>query len=280
MEKNIERQHYVWRKYLRAWTVDNKLWCKRGTSIFNPAPENIALERFFYEVEVLSLPEFKLILKFIEQLPSANHELLVEHLMLYCTCSDTEFLKKNGLEKFHGIFENLAVPTLDALRTGNLTVLQEEQTRINFCKFIGRQYTRTKKMNPNVPSTFPPNIPVPEEFISCDMAKVRKVMTFLFSDSIGNWAYSSGKFSLLKAPQKSFITCDQPISNTKAIKGQQPIDIELFYPLSPEYALLISIDEQGERELAPEEEASWNQYIRSTAYQMIFANRRDLLVDL
>jgi len=35
MKKNKKRQHYVWKNYLKPWTLDNKIWCKRKDKIFN-----------------------------------------------------------------------------------------------------------------------------------------------------------------------------------------------------------------------------------------------------
>jgi len=278
-EKDTKRQHYVAQMYLRAWATDGVIWCKRRDNIFSTSSLNLAHERLFYEVDVLSEVEFRFVLAFIERLPRESHALLVENLMLYCTCSDIDFLKRNGIEKYHGVFENMVAPTLETLRTGNLAVLGDEQTRIDFCKFLGRQYTRTKKIKASVPSIQPLDTPIPEEFRSCDMEKVGRVLTFLFADAIGNWAYSSGKFTLLRSPQKRLMTNDQPVSNTKAMKDIPPTEMELFYPLSPEYALLINTEETGDRDLSNEEVTSWNHYILSTAHEMIFANQRELLDD-
>lgn len=51
------RQHYVWKHYLDGWTIDGKLWCKRGSSLFQTSTLNVGNQRDFYRVGELSLDD-------------------------------------------------------------------------------------------------------------------------------------------------------------------------------------------------------------------------------
>ena len=56
-----KKQHYVWKNYLRPWTENNKIWCLRQGEKFCTSPDNIALQRFFYQAEPLNLNELEYI---------------------------------------------------------------------------------------------------------------------------------------------------------------------------------------------------------------------------
>lgn len=50
-----KNQHYVWKHYLNAWAVENKVWCVRAPSAtaFLTNPSKIASETFFYRFREL-----------------------------------------------------------------------------------------------------------------------------------------------------------------------------------------------------------------------------------
>ncbi len=279
MITNVKKQHYVWQHYLKAWSVNNKVWCKRNGVIFNTPTHNIAQERFFYESIQLNKYEIDFIHDLILKLHPTAHSILSENLDLYILTSEgDDLLRKNGIEKFHSIFEGRVLKIFNTLRNGDISILSDDSNKIEFCKFLGRQYTRTKKIRSSTVE-LPKDLPVPDHLVGkCNFQKVFDVFTFLLSESIGNWAYSDGIFNLLETPENLFlITCDQPINNLDANSNGRSESIKLYYPLSPKKALIISNDLIEETVLTSEDVVKLNNHMKRISHEMIFAHIEELL---
>jgi len=278
MLPNTKKQHYVWQYYLKAWALENKIWCKRDGKIFNPSTEGVAQERYFYEAIPLYPYEIDLVNALISKLHPTAYETIRSTLQVYIETSlGDENLRRNGLEKYHSLVEEKAVPILSALREGDKNILSIEQNRINFSYFIGCQYTRTKKirkrdLNP------PKNMEVPKPFKECDFNKVSYVMSFLLADIIGNWANSCAVFNLLENNSDlEFLTCDQPVFNFLAKDGEEPHQFKLYYPLSPKFALFISNNEIEKNINSKDKVLIYNNYIKSISSEFLFARNKELL---
>jgi hypothetical protein len=117
METNKKRQHYVWKKYLKPWTINGKLWCKRNGIIFNPSLENIAQEKYFYATTPLNEVELKLATGFIKRTPPENHSLLIKMLAQYTYIGNgpSDYLRKNGIENYHERIEHSIDNALELL---------------------------------------------------------------------------------------------------------------------------------------------------------------------
>jgi len=62
-----KRQHYVWKHYLKPWTMDEKIWWSRNGKIMPPtALVNVGIRKHFYEIEKLNGTERFFVKKFIE----------------------------------------------------------------------------------------------------------------------------------------------------------------------------------------------------------------------
>lgn len=278
MIQNTKRQHYVWQHYLKAWTYKGKLWCKRNNEIFNTATINIAQERYFYEAIPLNKAELELILVLIGKMHPSAYKTLCTTLDVYiATSHGDEVLRKNGLEKYHSLVEDKAVSIINKIREGDIAILEEGNNRINFSYFIGCQYTRTKNMKLK-DLILPSDMKIPKEFIDCDFNKIANVLTFLLADTIGNWIYSEAEYSLIRnETQIEFITCDQPVFNLLAIPGIIPSSFELYYPLSPSYALYIAKAKNRNEIREDKEIIQYNEYIKSISYEYVFAKSREML---
>jgi hypothetical protein len=134
METNKKRQHYVWKKYLKPWTVDGKLWCKRNRTIFNPSLENIAQEKYFYGVNPLNEVELMLAAEFIKRTPPENHPLLVRMLTQYTYIGNgpSDYLRKNGMENYHERIEHSIGDSLEFLYKKDLSFLNDTDKKMNF----------------------------------------------------------------------------------------------------------------------------------------------------
>jgi hypothetical protein len=280
MITNVKRQHYVWEHYLKAWSVDDKIWCKRNEKIFNTSTENVAQIRYYYESKPLNRFEIDFIHSLISKLHPTAHSSLRENLDFYIFVSQGDvFLRRNGIEKLHSIFEGRSLEIFNAIRDGDIGILNDDSNKIEFCKFLGRQYTRTKKMR-NSKIELPKNIPVPDHLVGrCDFQKVYDVFTFLLSENVGNWAYSDGIFNLLQTQENLYlITCDQPINNLDANYNGLSESFRLYYPLSPKKALIISKELIEEKMLTFEEVAKLNNHMKKISYESIFAHQKELLL--
>ena len=108
--KDKKKQHYVWKFYLKPWTVDGKIWCKRKTSIFNPSLENIGQEKFFYESHKLNDVENMLVTAILKEMHPSSQGIVFSIFNIYQeTANDPTYLKRNGIEDYHGLVEQKVV---------------------------------------------------------------------------------------------------------------------------------------------------------------------------
>jgi len=178
MNPNAKKQHYVWQHYLRAWSIDNQLYCKRGNSIFLTSTENVAQERYFYEAVQLNETEILLVRNIIARMHPSAHELLNDTFDVYLEIGrGDDHLRRNGIEKFHSITEGKTVPIMNSIRDSDFEVLKNQQNRSDFSHFLGRQYTRTKKIKDKV-ARKPSFGQVPEMFASCVLGMLKKLLRF------------------------------------------------------------------------------------------------------
>ena len=118
MKKNKKRQHYVWKNYLKPWTLDNKIWCKRKDKIFNTSLDNIGNESYFYLTKQLNYTEQDFLVNLIKnKIPRENHFIIFQDLLLFCDFGDSsdDFIRKNGLENYHSSMEGKAVPFFNSI---------------------------------------------------------------------------------------------------------------------------------------------------------------------
>lgn len=280
MENDKKRQHYVWKRYLKPWVIEGKIWCKRGDTIFNTSPENVALEKFFYYAEPLNEVEYNIILAIIHRADPTAFPTLINDLNLYRAASETsEETRKNFIEDHHSMIENSACTTLDQLYIKDRLFNKDEKVKANFCYFIGLQLTRTKKaMQASI--TALQNVPSLKEITGkYDVQKMEKVFSLLFADFFGNWMHSKAKLFFLECPDDiEFIAGDQPVFNIH--KGKDlttpPNTVELLYPITPKLSLFITENGNSkDRELNKHECIEINKKILSESYEQIFARKED-----
>lgn len=90
------------------------------------------------------------------------------------------------------------------------------------------------------------------------------------------------KISLLEASHSTeFITGDQCVVNTRATPGHPPESLELYFPVSPRYAVLVDVDNAspGQCRIQVDEStvAAYNRLIETSSHEQIFASRQGLL---
>ncbi|EJR53758.1 DUF4238 domain-containing protein [Bacillus sp. FSL W8-0519] len=304
MEKK-RGQHYVWRYYLTSWTDDSeKLSCLRNNNLFPANPKKIAKARDFYRLRDLSQDEIAIIEQgFIngyhtEEIQKINREWINVFTSIF---RDKKVLEQKGewddkkeaeldvhmnnlVEDFHSRIEDLALPYLDSLKNSNLDFLDSEISKFDFMFFLCLQYFRTNMMKNNILKSFESgSVPIPSTFIE----NVWSVLYFIFATNLAVTLSSSNSFRFLMLKNNStipFITGDQPVINTHANYSvyEETKEFELYYPLTPSLALLITDsnnynENQSIFEVQENEVTLYNNLIFNASYEQIFANNETVL---
>ncbi|WP_375749682.1 DUF4238 domain-containing protein [Vibrio sp. HN007] len=281
---NKKQQHYIWKHYLSPWLKGEKVWCNRSGKIFPTSRDNIGQQRFFYEAEPLNDFERKLVISFIKKMHPTSYETSLSTLEIYDVVSRGDQLtRRNGIEEYHTSIEHKAEATIESLWDKDLSWLDNMQSKIDFSRFLGVQYCRTNRGRQSssislreVEAAFP----MYTGLFSPD--KLSKVLCLLMGDVVGNWIYSSGHFSLLSnSTTLEFITGDQPLFNLDMRgrgKNENAMEFNLFYPISPKLALLITRDRKEHKELNIDEVNSYNKFIVSCSHEQLYAKNKESLL--
>jgi hypothetical protein len=264
-----KHHHYVWKEYLKPWTSENKICCRRKGKIFSTSLDNIAQERFFYKSSKLGPEEIKF-LQFIIKNMIPNVGKSMNHILnLYNDISNSndEYLIKCGIEDLHTIVENYGKNCLEKLQKGNIEFLEQDNYKHQLSLFLGVQYMRTKKMRENLN-------PAELKNKQIDLEKMSIILPFIYGEITGNWIYNTGEIKLIKNNTSSnFITSDQPIFNVRApLNNTEELkEFELYYPISPNYAIYISKTDNGKVVNNSDDVLFYNQLVKSHSFEQIFA---------
>lgn len=311
LEKKIQ-QHYVWEHYLTAWCFNEKLlYCYRKDkqNIFPINPDKIAKEREFYKLKDVTPYEKEIIEElFIKKFHNEEvQEINRNWIRMFTKVFEIrQLLSSRGItnevidlkceviitnleEEHHTNLELAALPYLKSLReSGQLPSMEEGESLVDFILFLTTQYFRTKKIKMNVLRS--------ASEISSELAQnVEKIWNISSHILATNTAYSifmkQCKWRILVNKGKiPFITGDQPAINTFADYSTHSIDnngFELYYPLSPSKALLISQEKSLSDPTSLEmievdqvEVTKYNMLILAAAEEQVFSNNSELLDDL
>jgi hypothetical protein len=282
MEPITKSQHYIWRKYLNPWAINNKIWCRRNDNIFNPSLENIAQENYFYKTNPLNKIELKLITSLIERTPHENHPLLLDMVAQYTYIGySADQLRKTGMEKYHNRIENSIRDSLEHLYKKDLSFLSDDTMKANFSYFIALQYHRTKRMLKTTVEALNnlPITPPKENKGKFDNENLVKVYSLIFADSLGNWIYSRANIYFFET-EYEFITGDQPIINIHASykPSFEPVkEMEFYYPITPKLAIFITPKKLSNINISKGETIKYNDEIRNKSYEQCYAYSEGML---
>ncbi|GED13740.1 DUF4238 domain-containing protein [Aneurinibacillus migulanus] len=262
MEKK-RGQHYVWRYYLTSWTDDSgNLFCLRNNKLFPVNPKNIAKARDFYRLRNISRHEISIIEQgfimdyWTEEIQQINknwinmftsvfrQKELLEHAGKWDDEKELklDLIMNNLVEDFHSEIEEATLPYLDSLKSGNIDFLKSENGKFDFMFFLCLQYFRTNMIKNNVLKSFASgSLPISPTLIQ----NIWSVLYFILATNLAIALSSSSTFRVLMLRNISpvpFITGDQPVINTFADYSvyEEAKELELYYPLSPSLALLIT----------------------------------------
>jgi hypothetical protein len=280
MSIEVKKQHYVWEYYLKGWATDDQIWCKREDKIIHPSTENVAQQRYFYEIDPLSDAEIKLLIGMVMKGPEINQFTNLSSLGTYLSIANSgNKWARFGLEQYHGMIENNALPVLAALREKKFDVLNDRQSKIHLCIYLGHQYTRTKKARSSF--TNPQGLSIPEKYKDCDLHKVQNAMGFILANGIGGSLCDHLDLRVVENHSDTkLITTDQPIYNLLAIPGDISKESSIYFPISPHLALWAKKGPNNERIDTKENAEELNSFMAKNSLEFIFASSEEELAVL
>jgi hypothetical protein len=290
------RQHYVWRRYLLPWSTDEKIWCLRGTHIFNPNLINVAVESDFYKINDMTDEEVVNLKRFCDKqsgvLRDLNHkwidlfrrvfdtyrELVAKGLPSSVLAEQLEKARTSFEEKIHGIIERDMQKYLEALLIGDVSFYSSHDDRALFLHFFCVQYTRTNRAKSRAMA-----MQEKENTHGYRIDNIWNVLCHIVATSMAaNLLRKDFELYLLKnQTEEAFIAGDQPAINPHATYLTDPADYpkkqEYFYPISPSLAVLISLEPPNDSVLSLDEVRYYNKHMELQSHTQLFAHGKDAL---
>lgn len=257
-DQKKKKQHYVWRRYLKSWLVDDKLACMRNKChVFSTKDlMNVGQQSYFYKVNSLTEQDISFVrdmfLSDVDEAVSSIYERLfslfrlvdqVENLDSEGNHVGIENLKQhyaNNLEEeIQSEIESQGNPCLTKLLSGDASFFENDENAAHFLNYLCMQYCRTKKNHDALVSGVTGINR--EQIIKCI-----NLIRIVFSSKLATNLYvNRANYKLVIAKNVSdtpFITSDQPVVNfldTKTEQSMQTEEFGLYYPLSPELAVFL-----------------------------------------
>jgi len=258
VSENKRKHHYVWRRYLGAWSLDDKIWASRSGSIIRTNLMNVGQERDFYKLRSLTPTDVHWLTTLLSQQAPHLREGSSQLLSLFrMACSVAELVPPPGIDAdafraeqrkvLHNTEEELFSRTetagdalLGRLLEGDDSVLKTH--RLEFLLFACSQQFRTKRQTRRVKAVLGPALAP----FGVDAENCWPVLRHAFSDAtaISLDADPGVTLRLLKnSTGIPFITSDQPVINLQADPSPSmtpPKHVELYYPISPTLAVVVA----------------------------------------
>jgi hypothetical protein len=170
------------------------------------------------------------------------------------------------------------------LRQGDFAILDNQQSYVDFARFMATQYLRTSAIENRTKQ----ETRVLAAQFGASMENIWGILRTIFATNIGFHFFNkrdSARLTLLDAlPPNEFITGDQPMLNLRADGVTPPTEIEIYYPLTPNRALLMDFGHSSAiretRTLNAEGVRSYNQRVMRASEGQIYAASKVALQSL
>ncbi|MBR7919019.1 DUF4238 domain-containing protein [Burkholderia vietnamiensis] len=287
---NKRRHHHVWQHYLKPWEVDKKIMCLSSGSIFRTGTINVAVDRDFYALKKLSKQDMWFATALIsgakhdEARKSQLHFLkrLTDPSMLegISPALDDEIHKFriNVLEDWHTKIEHAFIPLLKRAMNSDIEFYLDDEGCIPFLHYLCTQNMRTKGVQErllaaNTRSGMP------------DISRIWPILALTFAENVGAALYVERRRRKLvlvrNATGVPFITGDQPVANLLALSDDVPEHLALYYPISPELALILNeVDDElplATETLTIEQVRGLNAKLASGCHSQLFGTSEEAL---
>ena len=280
------------------WVEEGQMYCLRNGVIFKANPVNLAVENYFYKIDLINTQEYELI-KMLG-LPKAQAPFLKEinngwlkffdnifFLLKLAKSANVRFIEKfmssQIMEDFCCKTEEGGIYLIDLLNQ-NLDFWKDEDKRIDFLFYLFFQYLRTKRMRNACLNVWDDAVKKSCNNLPTLSSVGYMILSVLLSSNMA-YAFSkeSASIKLIKNNSNSnFITGDQPVVNVIQDKKEgesYPKDVELYYPISPKLGVFISYSEKfslGYGDVVNVDEVNYlNNLIVDNHEEQLFGNRKE-----
>ncbi|GHX73058.1 DUF4238 domain-containing protein [Vibrio cholerae] len=298
-KKSKKRQHYVWRRYLKAWACGNQIACLRNrASVFSSELMGIAQQNYFYKVGKITSDDIEYVKSLLlHDETNTSLEIYDRILKLFSMIElidrlpdipeDMELkeLKSNYAinleEEIQSHIEDQGEKCLKSLLEKDTSFFKTKEGAADFLSYICMQYLRTKKQQDSIINGFGNNDK--ERIINCI-----NLIRIIFSNKLAaNLYLNRHEYKVVIAENISmldFLTCDQPVINFLNIDtpvGKDSVGFGLYYPISPRLAVFfversifgsvenLTFDETTVRE--------FNSMVIASAHEQVYASSKDQL---
>jgi hypothetical protein len=293
-----QRQHYVFRRYLKPWAAKDQLVVLRKGEIRKSSLTNVAVEKHFYKLQPITPEDVTLIqdtiLKSANDFVRSNAESLIQCFSLPFAIKEliemnpavdpqvSAWLEEqivNGEENLHCGIEEGLMGALDDMLDGNTEFFLDPKASYEFLYAICVQYMRTKRMREAIGAVKSP-------LAGSDMNRVRGLYTLISAMRIADSLYEErGKHRLVLLNNQTgipFITGDQPIINLHATFGEvAPESLEFYYPISPTKAMvLVTAATNVPATVSGDRVSTLNGLIVKNSHDQVFSNSIEYLESL
>jgi Protein of unknown function (DUF4238) len=293
-QKPKRHHHHVWQQYLRSWTTDGAIWCLQNGLIFSTGTPTIAVKKDFYKLHKLTREDIafiKMLFANAHPLAKRNHAHLLNKLMTPFQIAEQvecprdrakldQFLDDYAsivLEDYHASIEALFILPLESAQDGDISFYNDERC-IPFLYYLCTQHMRTRGIKERT-------IELCNADKSADLSRVWNVMIHMFADNIGAGLFLERRRRKLilvhNRTDAPFITGDQPVINLKANRPHPPESLSIYYPISPQLALLLGdVDEEplfATEGLTAAQASTLNGKLFEACYKQVFAQSEESL---
>jgi hypothetical protein len=254
--------HVVWKYYLKPWAnTKGIIIYKKDGRIREGNINKIGGENYFYKLKPLSVDE----LKFIEKaycngdsptIQEVNKEWLSIFSWVNMLLSlrekidnkdiqdDLDRLSKEFNENIHNKIENASQIYLDSLYKKDVSFYETDNGNNGFNFFVCEQYFRTSDMKKRIAKSY---IPIKNfNFENC-WNIISHILAINLAGTLSIFKNHFSCILLENNTETPFYTSDQPVINIAANKiNERPLtmrEFELFYPITPNIAILICLKE-------------------------------------
>lgn len=298
MAQNItKRQHYVWRAYLKAWTLNDKIYSynKRIFKILPSNLMNVAQQNYFNKFYKISGNEREFLDYNCKDIKGPIAEILKDIITisdiftgvkeinekLNVKNNDFEALEKNGYESLHTKIESFGNKLISCRKFEDIKLFEDDMSKFEVLMFICYQYFRTKKLRDSLVETYKnDNLDIDKIFSPLAIINAAKVGQSICFDSRIRYVFLEKKAD----SDISFITGDQPVINLVGDETNEDgisKDLLFYYPISPNHTIKISFiesDEKYQHQILNTDEIHFlNNRIRDEYNEFLFSDSESLL---
>ncbi len=255
-------QHYVWRNYLRASANNEHIWTflRKQNKVISTNLQNVAQSNYYYRLNNINDFEEKILKEFIRKNPKSvqawQHDLLsmfTIHTKLkkaFDKSKSQEILEEikkieiNSMENAHSKIEYSGEKLIACRTFEDFKFIEQAILRFDAIMFLCFQYFRTKNLKNRIEKSFKTDSSFP-------VLNIWNILSFFMALNTAEYISLNLKTRFLfigNTASKELISSDQPVINLlsdRVDENGEVMDLELYYPISPNNALVIDFKKNG-----------------------------------